>query len=279
MKTQKFKTAAGLSLAADVGGDPKEIPVILMHGGGQTRQSWKRCFQELVGKGYFVVSLDGRGHGESDWDPEGNYNLDAFAEDLLEILAQLPAKPILVGASMGGVTALAAIEQAQTEIASGLVLVDVTPKINEDGAQRIGAFMRANLNGFASLEEVADAVTAYNPHRPRPKDLSGLRNNLREVNGRFYWHWDPEFLGARRLEPHSYQKQLEIAARNITIPTLLIRGNKSDIVGDEEIEHFRALMPRAEFVDIKDAGHMVAGDKNDAFNAAIINFIQKLHFL
>jgi pimeloyl-ACP methyl ester carboxylesterase len=153
------------------------------------------------------------------------------------------------------------------------VLVDVTPRIDPEGAQRIGAFMRGNPEGFATLEEVADAVAAYNPHRPRPKDISGLRRNLREVDGRLHWHWDPQFLGARRLEPATYQNRLEEAARQTLIPTLLVRGNRSEIVGDAEVDHFRELMPAAAFVDVKDAGHMVAGDKNDAFNAAILSFL------
>ncbi|ENZ82167.1 alpha/beta fold hydrolase [Caulobacter vibrioides] len=273
MEHRRFEGHRGLALAADIAGPAQGRPVVLLHGGGQTRGSWKNGLKALVERGYRVFSIDARGHGESGWDPDQDYSLDAQVADLTALLAQLPDSPALVGASMGGVTALATLGQAHPPAARALVLVDVTPKVDPVGAQRIADFMRANPEGFATLQEVSDAVAAYNPHRPRPKDLSGLRRNLREVDGRFYWHWDPAFLGVRRLEPEAYRERLEDAARAIAVPTLLVRGARSEIVGDAEVAHFRALMPRARYVDVAGAGHMVAGDRNDAFNAAILNFL------
>jgi pimeloyl-ACP methyl ester carboxylesterase len=273
LEHRRFEGHRGLALAADIAGPAQGRPVVLLHGGGQTRGSWKNGLKALVERGYRVFSIDARGHGESGWDPDQDYSLDAQVADLTALLAQLPDSPALVGASMGGVTALATLGQAHPPAARALVLVDVTPKVDPVGAQRIADFMRANPEGFATLQEVSDAVAAYNPHRPRPKDLSGLRRNLREVDGRFYWHWDPAFLGVRRLEPEAYRERLEDAARAIAVPTLLVRGARSEIVGDAEVAHFRALMPRARYVDVAGAGHMVAGDRNDAFNAAILNFL------
>ena len=268
-----FRGDAGLALAADVAGDPAGPPVVLLHGGGQTRGSWKNGLSALAGRGYRGFAVDARGHGESAWDSGADYSLEAQVRDLRALLTQLPARPALVGASMGGVTALAAIGGEPPVAARALVLVDVTPKINPAGAERIAAFMRARPDGFASLEEVADAVAAYNPHRTRPRDLSGLRRNLREIDGRFFWHWDPAFLGARKLEPLAYQARLEAAARRIAVPTLLVRGSHSDIVGEAEAAHFRALMPAAHYVDVAGAGHMIAGDRNDAFTKAIVDFL------
>jgi len=276
VRKQFFTTPDGLKLAADIDGPQDGPPVVLLHGGGQTRGSWKNGLAALIGRGYHVTSFDARGHGESDWAKDGDYTLVAHIRDLCGVLAQLPPRPALVGASMGGVTALGALGESNPPDARALVLVDVTPKINAAGAERIGAFMRANPEGFATLDEAADAVSRYYPLRPRPKDISGLRRNLREVNGRLYWHWDPAFLGARRLEPDTNRAQLEAAALKAKIPTLLVRGHQSEIVGDEEVEHFRKLMPAAEYIDVADAGHMVAGDRNDAFNAAIIDFLARV---
>jgi pimeloyl-ACP methyl ester carboxylesterase len=222
------------------------------------------------------VALDARGHGESSWAPDSDYSLAAQTRDLVAVLAALPPRPALVGASMGGITALAALGADRPPSASALVLVDVTPKVDMAGAERIAAFMRANPEGFASIEEAADAVARYNPHRPRPRDPSGLRRNLREVDGRLYWHWDPAFLGARRLEPEVYQAHLEAAARKIRLPTLLVRGALSDLVGEAEVAHFRALIPHAQYVDVAGAGHMVAGDRNDAFVDAIVRFLDRV---
>jgi len=276
LKSQRFVLPSGLSLAADVAGPPAGLPVVLLHGGGQTRSSWKTGLSALAGRGYRMFAIDARGHGESDWAPDGDYSLDAQVRDLRELLAQLPPRPALVGASMGGVTSLAALGEPDAPQVRALVLVDITPKIDVAGALRITAFMNANPDGFASLDEVADAVSAYNPHRARPKDISGLRKNLREVNGRLYWHWDPAVLGKRRLEPDFFQARLEAAARKVAVPTLLVRGTRSELVGDAEIAHFRELMPDASYVDVAGAGHMVAGDRNDAFNAAVISFLEEV---
>jgi pimeloyl-ACP methyl ester carboxylesterase len=274
--TRRFSGAGGLSIAADVAGNRTGAPVVLMHGGGQTRHSWKNGLRALAADGHHVISLDSRGHGESAWAPDGDYEMDSMIADLHAVLSQIEGQPILVGASMGGITALAAVGECEQPIARALVLVDVTPKLDNEGTRRIGEFMRANPDGFESLEQVADAVAAYNPHRPRPSDISGLRKNLREVDGRLYWHWDPAFIGGRRFEPDRREDRLSEAARNVRIPTLLVRGGRSEIVGEAEAAHFRSLMPSAEYVDVADAGHMVAGDRNDAFNAAILEFVRRV---
>jgi pimeloyl-ACP methyl ester carboxylesterase len=273
---QRFKVAPGLSLAADVGGDPAGSPVVLLHGGGQTRHSWKSAFDTLVSAGHHVVALDARGHGDSDWDPAGDYSIDALVSDLTMVLAQTPRLPILVGASMGGMTALAAVGEAVQPIAKSLVLVDITPMIDVEGTAHIAAFMRANLDGFASVEEAADAVANYLPHRSRPRDVTGLERNLRKRAGRFYWHWDPRLISTNRHDRLALQSRLEAATRRLRVPTLLIRGEQSNIVGDAQVAHFRTLAPLAEYVNVAGAGHMVAGDRNDAFNRGIIDFIARV---
>ncbi|MBW3668780.1 MAG: alpha/beta hydrolase, partial [Actinobacteria bacterium] len=133
--------------------------------------------------------------------------------------------------------------------------------------------------GFATPDEVADAVAADTPHRPRPTDLSGLRKNVRRgEDGRWHWHWDPRFLtGGRTDEPRSYRNEarLDDAARSITLPTLLVRGRSSDVLSADGARHLQGLVPHAEVVDVAGAGHMVAGDRNDAFNDAVVSFLGK----
>jgi pimeloyl-ACP methyl ester carboxylesterase len=188
---------------------------------------------------------------------------------------------VLIGASLGGLSSLVAIGEAPpgTAVASGLVLVDVAPRLEQEGIDRIAEFMLGNLDGFADLEEVADAVAAYNPHRPRPKDLSGLRKNVRQrEDGRWYWHWDPQFLmGGRIDETRSVRNEsrLEDAARAVGVPTLLVRGRQSDVLSEEGAQATLRIMPQARYVDVGGAGHMVAGDRNDAFNDAVLEFLQE----
>jgi len=274
----------GLRLRADEFGDPDGPTVVLLHGGGQTRNAWGSTARVLAERGWHVYRVDLRGHGESDWPDDGDYGPEAFAGDVYEITRALPEPPVLVGASLGGIASMVAIGTHDEPVARGLVLVDVAPKIEQDGAMRIGAFMSEHLeDGFGSLDEVADAVAAYNPHRPRPTDLSGLKKNVRQrEDGRWVWHWDPRFmkgkLGSQDETRASlvHEGRLQDAARNITIPTLLVRGRVSDLLSEEGAQDLLRLVPHAEYVDVEGAGHMVAGDKNDLFNDAIVTFLDKL---
>ena len=284
MPTLQLQGADGLRLTADAEGDPNQAPVILLHGGGQTRHAWGTTLRTL-GERWYVVSVDLRGHGDSDWAPDGDYTLDAFARDIRAIAASFDQPPVLVGASLGGISSICAIGEEPRANAAGLVLVDVAPRVEPAGVQRIGAFMTGNMDGFESLDEVADLIAAYNPHRPRPTDLSGLKKNLRQrEDGRWVWHWDPAFVGGRfgsvdetRTQSSLVDGQrLQRAAATITIPTLLVRGRMSDLLSEQGAQELLELVPHARLVDVAGAGHMVAGDRNDLFNDAIVTFVDEV---
>lgn len=276
LHTERYIGYQGTQLSADVGGDSRLPAVILLHGGGQTRYSWGRAARELVQAGYHVIALDLRGHGESDWADDGDYSLNAFVADLQAVIATLEHPPALVGASLGGATALLSVGESVAPLARALVLVDLVPRMATEGIRQIGEFMSGNLDGFASVAEAADAVARYLPHRPRPSSPGGLLKNLRlKEDGRFYWHWDPQFqLNKSRPQPEELFHRLEHAAKQVTIPTLLVRGKQSEMVTAEGVQALLELIPHAEFVDVEGAGHMVAGDKNDAFNSVIERFLK-----
>jgi pimeloyl-ACP methyl ester carboxylesterase len=194
LETRRFQ-AHGLQLTADVGGDFTSPAVVLLHGGGQTRHAWGSTARAASGR--YVVSLDLRGHGDSDWDPNGDYS-----------------------------------------------------------------------------QAAADAVAAYLPHRPRPASPSGLRRNLRlRADGRYYWHWDPALFNRLKASPQYQRSRYEAAARRVRVPTLLVRGQRSELVTPADVQHFLSLIPSARYVDIAGAAHMVAGDRNDAFSIAILSFL------
>lgn len=266
----------GVVLAADAGGDPAGPPVVFLHGGGQTRHSWGDAADRLAADGFSVLNLDLRGHGDSGWSPDGAYGLDVYLADLLEVLATLGRPAGLVGASLGGLTSLLAAGERHAGIGA-LVLVDIVPNIEPEGAQAIADFMRSRPDGFESLAQAAEAVAAYLPHRRKPADPEGLRKNLRlREDGRWHWHWDPRMLsGERRMDPLVQIPRLEAAARGVEAPTLLVRGALSRVVSADGVDQFRRLIPHAEFVNIADADHMVAGDRNDAFGAPLVDFLTR----
>ncbi|MFZ1864186.1 MAG: alpha/beta hydrolase [Polyangiales bacterium] len=279
----RFELPNGMSIAAEAQGDPDSQPVLFLHGGGQTRHAWGGSAEALAKAGFYAICMDHRGHGQSGWAVHDQYKLDHFVEDLRGVLAQLHEKPILVGASLGGITALLAETGQRESIAKAVILVDVTPRLETEGVDRIIAFMRGGTEGFASLEEAADSIARYLPHRERPKDLSGLAKNLRLMDdGRYYWHWDPAMLRTWERDKYTEDDDLELKerlskVRNLSIPTLLIRGRLSDIVSADTATEFLQMVPHAEYVDLADAHHMVAGDRNDAFTDAILQFLLK-HF-
>lgn len=281
--TATFAGRHGLRIAATVVGNPNDPPVVLAHGGGQTRHSWHTTTSFLGNHGWYAVSIDLRGHGDSEWAPDGDYSMDAFASDVIEVARSLD-KPVLIGASLGGSSSLAALGITRdAPCASGLILVDIAPHIEVKGAERILGFMAERmLDGFASLEEVADAVHSYNPHRPRPTDLNGLRKNVRQrADGRWYWHWDPAFILNRPFDGESRQLRsrpdlLDDAARSLRVPTLLVRGRQSDLLSEQGAREFLDIVPHAKYADVGGAGHMVAGDRNDAFNDAVVGFLREL---
>lgn len=275
----------GNRMVADLAGDPGGPAVVLLHGGGQTRHSWGSTLDALGRSGWAAYSVDLRGHGNSEWAADGDYSLEAFSDDIGAIAATFDESPVLVGASLGGIAAMVAIgEHPDVAVARALVLVDVAPRMEPAGRARIGNFMMEHLStGFASLDEVADSIQRYNPHRPRPTDLGGLEKNLRRGDdGRWYWHWDPAFITGRRSGPDETRSslvaegRLQQAARGVNIPTLLVRGRVSDLLSEEGAQELVELIPHAELADVAGAGHMVAGDRNDLFNDAVVAFLDRL---
>jgi pimeloyl-ACP methyl ester carboxylesterase len=268
----------GVALVGDAYGHAGDPAVILLPGGGQTRHAWGGTACALAAEGWYALSLDLRGHGDSAWAPDGDYTLDAFVGDLCHVAASLERKPAVVGASLGGITALLAAGEVEGGVPACVVLVDIVPRMEKDGVDRIVAFMRAHMDGFDSLEDAADAIGEYIPHRPRPSDLSGLSKNLRRTaDGRYRWHWDPEFVvGIHRPNGSQDPERLLAAARRLTVPTLLVRGRMSDVISEAGAREFLAAVPQAKYVDVSGAGHMVAGDRNDVFAQAVIDFLRPL---
>lgn len=265
--------AGGMRIAGDAWGDPHGPLVLLLHGGGQTRHAWKGAGEKLGAAGYHAVAFDARGHGDSDWAADGTYGQNIMVEDLKCVVAALGGRrPVLAGASMGGGTSLVAVGEDHVD-ATALVMVDVGPRIEPEGVDKIHAFMRQKPEGFDSLEQVAAAISSYQPQRRPPRTLNGLAKNVRlGADGKYHWHWDPAFR-ASVFDLDKRRERLEACARRLTLPTLLVRGGMSDVLSEAGAQEFLALCPHAQYVNVTGAGHMVAGDRNDIFGTAVITFL------
>lgn len=248
--------------------------VMFAHGFGQNRQSWRGSAATLAAAGYRSVTLDARGHGESDWNPGAlDYRLDQFVADLQAVASSCASPPIMVGASLGGLLALIA-QREQPDAFAALILVDITPRWEADGVKRILGFMGAHPDGFADYDHAAEQIAAYLPHRRERKTPEQLESLLvRRPDGRLRWHWDPRMLSEVVHDGERYQASLADAARSVRVPTLLISGGRSDLVSAQTVSEFLDMVPQAQHVQIAQATHMVAGDQNDQFTGAILDFL------
>ncbi|HSV77789.1 MAG TPA: alpha/beta fold hydrolase [Ramlibacter sp.] len=284
---EEFIGAEGNRLVAERHGTHGD-PVLLLHGGGQTRHAWAGSAATLARQGRVAYTLDQRGHGDSDWSPSGDYRHVSFAADLTlvadEIARRHGKRPFAIGASFGGLIALLAhglaAHERHDDLFRALVFVDISLRTDLEGADRIRAFMRAHAQeGFASVDEAADVVAAYTPHRPGPRSTRGLQKNLRQrSDGRWRWHWDPRFIDGERWidsDRPSVEPVMVSAARALTVPALLVRGGSSELVQEEHAREFLALCAGIEYVDVAGARHMVVGDANDQFSTTLGDFLDR----
>ncbi|OBH15876.1 peroxidase [Mycolicibacter sinensis] len=276
-QTVEFDGVGGVTLVADewnrgVAADAAPT-IVMLHGGGQNRHSWHKTGQILADRGYHVVALDTRGHGDSDRAPGADYAIEMLAADAGAVIDAIGRPVVLIGASMGGLTGILVADQLGPQRVVKLVLVDVVPRYEKQGSARIRDFMFSHIDGFDSLEQAADAVAEYLPHRTKPRSPEGLKKNLRFREGRWYWHWDPALMTKPGDDPALRTEKIEAAAIGLQIPILLIRGKLSDVVSAHGVQDFLAKVPHARFVELSEAGHTAAGDDNDAFSAAVVEFV------
>jgi pimeloyl-ACP methyl ester carboxylesterase len=273
-----FSGSNSIEIVGHIAGPDKGATVLLAHGGGQTKRAWAKTLEQLAAAGYRAVAVDLRGHGESQWAPDGAYHTADFAADLLSVADQLGTRPHLVGASLGGLSGLYAEGKLRPGSLASLTLVDIAPNVAPAGVERVVGFMQKHVEaGFASPEEAAEVIAAYTPNRAKRGASDGLKHYLRlGADGRYRWHWDPAFIAsvqARRQRGDDREAGMNEAVASLRLPVHLVRGASSDLLTQEAAEDFKKQVPGLVYSDIAGAGHMVVGDRNDAFAGAILGFL------
>ena len=269
----------GVTLSADRLGNSKDPAVIMLHGGGQTRYSWRTAAEAIAQNGFDVMTVDLRGHGESGWCEQGDYTLTALKCDLVCVMQELGKPAALIGFSMGGIISLLTASDPQlNSLCSAVVVVDIGLRPEKKGVDRILEFMHGNSAGSARLEDAAESIAKYQPGKKRPVSVEGLSKNLRlKEDGRYYWHWDPRFVArpGDSSKMDEYYSSITQSASHIKVPCMLVRGARSDIVSDESVEEFLQYIPHAEYVNVSGASHRVAAERNTAFTQAALAFLSK----
>lgn len=273
-----FEGFEGVRLAGAAFGPEDATPVVMIGGLGQTRHGWSRAAERIGASGWRAITLDVRGHGESEWSADGGYGYARTSGDLIAVVRALGRPAVLVGASLGGKIALTAAGEGGPEIARALVIVDTVPRTNPAGVADVTQVLRPPREGFASLDAAATELARIRGQEAKPGGGERLRRHMREdAGGRWHWHWDPAWMDREQgIGLAAATEFLEAQAAKLTMPVLLTRGELSQVVHDDGLAAFRAIVPRLQVETIAGAGHMIVGDRNDAFADAVIAFLERL---
>jgi pimeloyl-ACP methyl ester carboxylesterase len=264
----------GLMLAGEAYGDPAAPPVLFFHGGGQSRNAWIGSARTVSEAGYYGITFDLRGHGDSDWAADGDYLLDAFGRDVERLISCFDQPVALVGASRGGQAALVGGSRHPDRVRL-IMLADVAPLMRDDGVDGIREFFAEGEAGFATLDDAADSL-ARHLNQPRMDDASRLARAMRaDGEGRWHWRWDPATGKREFLHPPSEGEALLAAAAQVKSPIVLVRAELSHLLTDEGVCRFQQLAPQLEVITAKGVGHMFTADRNDAFAAQLLERLQR----
>ncbi len=250
-------------------GSPGAPPVLLLHGTNQSSHSWDLVSLALASS-YHVFALDQRGHGDSEWSRELDYSTVAMADDAIAFASDRElTRPIVIGHSMGGRVALLAALR-ETDFARALVLVDSGPEMNAPGGRTIRNFIRNNRE-FDNLEQFVDNVVAYDPYRKREHVERTVKYNMfQRADGKFVSKNDH-----RRTANSRTAISLEDVSA-LTRPTLVVRGENSNVFTPEAGERLTGTLPDARLVTVQDCGHNVHSQNTPGFLAAVEPFLDEV---
>jgi non-heme chloroperoxidase len=278
--TDCYVEANGLKFHYLDWGNPDNLPLVLLHGVGQTCHTWD-LFAAAMSPHFHVMAFDQRGHGDTDWAPDKDYSRKTMVKDAEAFTTALGLdRFFLTGMSMGGANSLAFSGQNPDRV-EALVVVDVGPRVENKGVQHIRNFMK-DFREFDSLEDAAAVIHKFNPRRP----LEVIRKytvvyNLKQLpSGKWTWKYDTYFSeGHSRGDVKQMEQELSTEVKKISCPTLLVKGAESDVLSLDGARLLQAAVPGSEFALIPGAGHSVMGDNPPAFEAAVREFYQKKGYL
>lgn len=274
MERLDFKGFGGIGLAATAFGSPDNPPVLLLPSLGQVREFWFGTAKALAEAGRYAICVDLRGHGDSDQAPDGLYGFDAYIGDLRAILAAMPNRAVVVSAGIGARVAMAAVGEGAPHLVSGLALIDANIWVERAIVDRLGGAMALRSSSFDHPEQIVDAIAAAYPSEPRPTLTDRMMAAYsRDDDGQYSWRGDPRVLAAANLP--DLEDRLTKAASQIAAPVSLIRGSLNETVSREVIERLNALISGSEIAEIEGAGHYAASDREDDFNAILIDFLER----
>jgi esterase len=270
-----YVSARGLTFHYVEWGQSNDPPIVCLHGITQTAHSWDEVAGALSAR-QRVLCLDQRGHGDSDWAPDGDYSRQTQAGDLDAVATALGlTRFILVGMSMGGINSITFTARHPDRVRA-LVIVDVSPEIQVRGVEAIRSFIQA-ADELDSFEAFVERAHQFNPRRSLENIRSRLTHNLKRLpSGKWTWKYDKALRSGERSFQASALLNLWDDVRTIQCPTLIIKGGESDILSSESAGKLQAAIPGSQLAIVPGAGHSVMGDNPEAFVGAVAAFLADL---
>ena len=265
----------GLKLHFLEWGDPAKPTVVLLHGFAHSAHSLDFVSLPLADR-FHILALDFRGHGESDWSDDEDYTRETMQKDLQDFVIKTNSAPvIIIGLSLGGTIGYKYTASNQ-KLVSGLVIIDVAPRLQESGVQRVRKFVE-NKDYFDSIEEMVSVVQAFRPDRTKDQLIASvMRNAKQHADGRWSWKYDPVLKRQNSRYEQTEKDRMELwdSLESITCPTLFVRGAESDVVSAETATELVSRMQNASEVTVHGAGHLVTTDNPIGFIESIDPFLK-----
>ena len=264
-------TVNGMTLRALEWGQPGRPALCFLHGGSAHSHWFDAVVPSFVDR-FHIISLDQRGHGQSDWAPDARYGTEQFTSDLVGVMDHLGwERMVVVGHSMGGHNSMG-FSAWHPDRVRGLCVVDSRPALP---AERLHAMHRRGHRGPRRHETLDLALRSFRllpaETLAAPDLLEHLgREGIAEREGRFLYRFDPQCNGARR--PVDGWALLP----DIKAPTLLVRGELSPIMPQEMAERMAAAIPNARLVTMLGVYHHLVLDAPDAFSRILDGFLREL---
>ncbi len=273
----KYVNANGMRFHYLEWGDPSNPPLMLLHGFAQTCHSWDFVALSLCDR-YRVIVLDQRGHGDSDWAPDGDYTPETQQKDIAAIVGELGLGQFkLMGLSMGGRNSFTYTANNPEQV-EALVIVDAGPENQRAGTTNIRSFVTQE-DELDSVEDFVNRVLKFNPRRSAEQVRGSLLHNLKQLpSGKWTWKYDKILRSPdRRMggDPEM-TKRLWGYIESLQCPTMVVRGENSDVIALGTANEMHERIPNGRLVTVEKAGHLVMGDNPSGFLAAVNRFFAEL---
>ena len=262
----------GIELHYKQWGASTRPPILLLHGFLSNADIWDDLAWLLSGD-YYVVALDQRGHGKSDWSENGDYSIDDHFSDLVRFIEHLDLDElILIGHSMGGRNALFYCT-CRPERIKKLILVDARPGNSE---QSVEALKRMLDFAGVNAGDIDDTVQKANTLFP-DLSLKAAYNQVRTesekaVETKNSHSFDPWLVVASQLVDNRVE-DLWPFMESVSCSTLVIRGEHSTFISKEDAENMIYLIPGAKMETIPHASHLPMWENRQAFHQAVLSFL------